>query len=115
VVSAIGGAMMVVPAAYLLARRRSTRPIFEVPVTFEIGDAGVTLRTAARETLVRWEGVVSVAETRALIVIKTTGDLRLTLPLRSVGSPEALQAVRDELRRRVPPLAGVVDAPGVAS
>ena len=111
----IGGAMMIVPAAYLFARRRSTRPIFDVPVTFEIGDAGITLRTAARETLVRWEGVIAVAETRRLIVLKTTGELRPTLPLRCVPSPQALQAVRDELRRRVPPLAGVVDAPGVAA
>lgn len=112
---AIGAALLVVPLAYLHARKRSPRPLYETPATLEFGNDGVTLRTAVKELTVSWEGVVAFAETRTLLVLKTAGDLRLVLPMRAIGSPELVQAARTELRRRVPPLASVATDRGLAA
>jgi hypothetical protein len=116
VLTAIGGAMVVVPAAYLLARRRSARPVFDdVPFTLDLDDAGVTLRTAHKELLVKWDGVAAVAETPTLFVLKTVGDLRVIVPARAAGSPSGVQSLREELRRRVVPIAAVAHFTGVAA
>jgi hypothetical protein len=112
---AMGAALLVVPTSYLVARKRSARPLYETPATLEFGEDGVTLRTPVKELVVEWDGIVAVAETRSLLVLKTAGDLRLVLPLRAIGSPELVQAARDELRRRVPPLAAVATITGVAA
>ena len=115
ILAAIGGAMIVVPLAYLIARKRSARPMFDTPATLEIGDAGVTLRTPDKELVVAWDGIIAVAETRTLVILKTASDLRLLVPRRCIPSPEAAQSLRDELRRRVPPLAAVAMRMGVAA
>ena len=105
---AIGAALILVPAAYLLARRRSTRATSdEAPVTVRLDDAGITLVTAAKELRVKWGGIIAVGETRSLLVLKTAGDLRLIIPRRAIPSAEALQQLREEFIRRVPPMASV--------
>lgn len=85
----------------------------EAPVTLALGDAGVTLRTAHKELLVKWDGVAAVARTPTLFVFKTVGDLRLLLPLRAVGGGQDVRHLEVELRRFVPPLAAV--APSTSS
>ena len=116
VVSAVGGAMVIGPAAYVLARRRSERPICaDAAVTVMLDETGVTLRTAYKELAVTWDGIAAFAETPTLFVLKTAGDLRLIIPLRSAGSGRAEQWVREELRRLVVPLATAVQPMGVAA
>jgi hypothetical protein len=102
---AIGGATCVCPVAYALALRRSPRPLHDRPVSFRLDDAGITLRSEAKDLSIARDGVVAVVELRKVFVIKTVGDLRLVLPKRACASPEAADALGDLLRRRVPSLA----------
>jgi hypothetical protein len=116
VLVAVGGAMIVVPVSYSLARRRSARPVGDdasVTVTFD--DDAVTLRTARKQLRVKWEGVAAVAESRTLFVLKTVGDVRVIVPKRAAGSPAAVDWLRGELRRRVLPMATVAYPMGVAA
>ena len=117
VLVAVGGAMVVVPIAYLLALRRSARPLVAQSIRVDLGDDFITLRLPSKELTVSWQGVVAFAETRHVFVLKTLGDLRLALPKRAVpgvaDSPAAVDALRELLRRRVTPFAGVAgEVPG---
>src|SRR5687768_804037 len=62
--TAIGGAMVVVPLVYLHGLRRSARPVIEQTVRIDLGDDYLTLRTDVKELSIAWQGVVAVAETR---------------------------------------------------
>ena len=113
---AIGGAMVVVPLVYLLGLRRSARPVAARPVRVELGDDGLAVRLPGKELSVTWAGVVAVAETRHLFVLKTVGDLRLALPKRAApgfaDAPAAsADALRNLLRSRIPPMAEVAANP----
>lgn len=113
--TAIGGAMVVVPLVYLLGLRRAARPVIDQAVRVDLGDEGLTVRLSARELTLAWDGVVALAETRRLFVLKTVGDLRLALPKRAApGFDEApglaAEALRDLLRRRIAPVAAVAPA-----
>jgi len=117
VLVAVGGAMVVVPISYLVALRRSARPLVEQTVRVDLGDDFITLRLPSKELTVSWQGVVAFAETRHVFVLKTLGDLRLALPKRAVpgfaDSPAAVDALRELLRRRVAPFAGIAgETPG---
>ena len=108
--TAIGGAMVVVPLVYLHGLRRSARAVIEQTVRIDLGDDCLTVRTAAKELSVAWQGVVAVAETRRLFVLKTLGDLRLALPKRAAPGfadepVQSTDALRELLRRRVTPIA----------
>ena len=108
--TAIGGAMVVVPLVYLHGLRRSTRAVIEQTVRIDLGDDCLTVRTDAKELSLAWQGVVAMAETRRLYVLKTLGDLRLALPKRArpgfAETPiQSADALRDLLRRRVTPIA----------
>jgi hypothetical protein len=105
ITATIGGAMFVVPLTYLLGVRRSTRALHDHPVTLDLADDRLTLRAPSKELTLDWTGVVAVAETSNVFVLKTLGDLRLTLPKQALGSPEDVDALRKLLRQRVPPLA----------
>ena len=108
--AAVGGAMYFVPLTYLLGVRRSARPLHEDPVTMTLADEGITLDAPSKQLRVSWQGVVAVAETRRVFVLKTLGDLRLTLPKRALDTPERVDALREFLRLRVPPLAQALSA-----
>ena len=119
VLAAIGAAMIVVPLAYLTAQRHSSRPVVEAAVRVDLAGDLLTLRLPLKELAVEWEGVVAVAETRNLFVLKTLGDLRIVLPKR--GAPgfadepsAAAETLRELLRRRVTPLADLAAAPSPA-
>ena len=102
---AVGGAMYFVPLTYLLGVRRSARPLHNDLVTLVLDDDGLTLDAPAKQLRLSWAGVVAVAETRRVFVLKTLGDLRLTLPKRALDTPERTDLLRELLRLRVPPLA----------
>jgi len=102
---AVGGTMYFVPLTYLLGVRRSARPLHDDPVTLVLHDDGLTLDAPSKQLHLSWAGVVAVAETRRVFVLKTLGDLRLTLPKRALDTPERTDALREMLRLRVPPLA----------
>ena len=110
--TAIGGAMVVVPLVYLLGLRRAARPVIDQAVRVDLGDECLTVRLPAKELTLTWDGVVAFAETRHLFVLKTVGDLRLAVPKRAApGFDEtpglAADALRDLLRRRIAPVATV--------
>lgn len=111
--TAVGGAMVVVPLVYVLGVRRSARPVIDQRVRVHLGEDAVTVRLPHKELSLSWQGAVAVAETRNLFVLKTLGDLRLSLPKRGVpgfaDSPDAaVRALRDRLQSKIPPLAAVV-------
>ena len=102
---AVGAAMYFVPLTYLLGVRRSARPLHDDPVTLVLDDDGLTLDAPSKQLRLSWAGVVAVAETRRVFVLKTLGDLRLALPKRALDTPERTDLLRELLRLRVPPLA----------
>ena len=110
--TAIGGAMVVVPLVYLFGLRNSARPVIDTPLRIDLGDDFLTLRLPSKDLIVAWQGVVAVAETRNLFVLKTLGDLRLALPKRAAPGygddpVRSVDSLRDLLRRRVAPMAQV--------
>jgi hypothetical protein len=107
IVAALGGAVYVVPLAYVLGMRRSTRPVHDVPVTVGLDERGVSIHSAVKDFSLAWDGVVGVSESRRLFVLKTVSDLRLVLPKRAMEEAADLDALRAVLRQYVPPLAGV--------
>ena len=106
-VAGLAAACYVVPLAYLIGLRRSQRPLHERPATVSLTDAGLALRTDAKELSADWSGVVAMAETRNLFVFRTMGDLRLTLPKRALGDVEAVNDLRGFLHLHIAPLADV--------
>ena len=102
---AVGGAMYFVPLTYLLGVRRSARPLHDDPVTLRLDDDGLTLDAPSKQLHLSWAGVVAFTETRRVFILKTLGDLRLTLPKRALDTPERTDALRELLRHRVLPLA----------
>ena len=111
--TAIGGAMVIVPLVYLHGLRRSKRPVIEQTVRVDLDDEALTLRLPAKDLTLAWTGVVAFAETKDLFVLKTVGDLRLSLPKRAIpGFADApvrsADDLRNLLRRRVTPLAEAV-------
>ena len=113
--TAIGAAMVVVPLAYLLALRRSNRPVIDQTVRVDLGEDFLTLKLPSRQLTIAWHGVIAFAETRNAFVLKMLGDLRLSLPKRATpgfnDSPRAVEGLRNLLRRRIAPLADAVGAP----
>lgn len=106
--AAIGLHGCVIPVLCLLRARRSTRPVSPIPVTASLADDGVTLTTAAKEFTLAWAGVVAVAETPNLFVLKAPGDFRLPLPKRALPSADAAARLRELLHSHVPPLANAL-------
>jgi hypothetical protein len=109
VVAGLGAIFYAAPLAYLLGRRRSLLPIHPGATSVHLDDTGLTLRTGDRQFTTLWTGVVALAETKSVFVLKTMGDLRLTLPKRAAGEPERIDYLRSFLRRHVTPLAEVAD------
>jgi hypothetical protein len=110
IVAALGGALYVVPLAYVLGMRRSARPVHDGPVTVRLDEDAVTVRSATKDFSLRWDGVVAVAETPRLFVLKTVSDLRLSLPKRVVDEPADVDALRGVLQERIPAMAGVAES-----
>ena len=110
IVTALGGALYVVPLAYVIGMRRSARPVHEGPLTVSLDERGVTIGSTAKDFSLAWQGVVAVSESRRLFVLKTVGDLRLALPKRALEEAEDVDALRNLLRQRVPAMAGVAAA-----
>jgi hypothetical protein len=98
----------VIPTLLLLRARNSSRPVSPLPVTVLLADDGLTLRTTAKQFTLAWDGLVAVAETPALFVLKTVGDLRLPLPKRALPSPDGVAQLRTMLHARVAPLAAAL-------
>jgi hypothetical protein len=105
----LGAIVYAIPLAYLLGRRRSPLPLHEKPASLRLDEAGLTLRSGDKEFTTLWPGVVALAETKNVFVLKTIGDLRLTIPKRAAGEPERIDFLRSLLRRHVTPLAAVAD------
>jgi hypothetical protein len=108
VMATIGLLSCLIPTLLLLRARNSSRPVSPLPVTIFLADDGLTLRTTAKQFTLAWDGLVAVAETPALFVVKTVGDLRLPLPKRALPSPDAVAQLRTMLHARVAPLACAV-------
>ena len=110
VTAGLGAALFVIPLAFVLGQRSAARPYHDKPVTAILDESGVTLRTDARELHLAWDGVVAVAETKNLFVLKTLSDLRLTLPKRALrdyfGDDRGrIDDLRHALQHRVTPVA----------
>ena len=110
IIASLGGALYVIPLAYVFGVRRSDRPVHDAPVTVALDEQGMTIRSPAKEFSLAWDGVVAVSETPRLFVLKTVSDLRLALPKRALDEPADVDALRDALRQHVPAMAGVVAA-----
>ena len=110
IIAALGGALYVVPLAYVIGVRRSARPVHESAVTIALDEQGVTVRSPAKDFSLAWDGVVTVSESRRLFILKTVGDLRLALPKRALEEAEDVDELRTLLKQRVPAMAGVVPA-----
>ena len=111
----LGAIVYAIQLAYMLGRRRSPLPLHEKPASLRLDEAGLTLRSGDKKFTTLWPGVVALAETKNVFVLKTIGDLRLTIPKRAAGEPERVDFLRSFLQRHVTPLAGVADpAPPVA-
>jgi hypothetical protein len=108
IIAALGGAAYVVPLAYVLGMRRSARPVHDGPVKVSLDERGVTIRSAAKEFSLAWDGVVAVSESPRLFVLKTVSDLRLTFPKRALEEVADVDALRGVLQERVPAMAGVM-------
>jgi hypothetical protein len=72
-----------------------------MPQTFETGDDGVELSSAAVSTRWKWEAFVGLDETTSLFVLRLPRDLRLIVPKRALQHPGELDAFRETLRSRV--------------
>ena len=107
IIAALGGALYVIPLAYVLGVRRSARPVHDAPVSVSLNDRGVTVRSDAKDFSLGWDGVVAVSESPRLFVLKTVSDLRLALPKRVFEEPADVDALRGVLQERVPAMAGV--------
>lgn len=112
-VAFLGATVYVVVAAYVVGRQYAARPFHDKPATALLTGSGLTVRTDAREFSVTWPGVVAVAETKSLFVLKTVGDLRLVLPKRALldrfGDDHGrLDSLRQALATHVTPLASAV-------
>jgi hypothetical protein len=105
----LGAILYSIPLAYLLGRRRSPLPLHDKPASLRLDDVGLTVRTGDKEFTTLWPGVVALAETKNVFVLKTIGDLRLTIPKRAAGEPERVDFLRSLLRRHVTPLAAVAE------
>jgi hypothetical protein len=104
-VTALGAIFYVVPLAYFLGMRRSARPVHAAPVTVGLDEAGLTVRSKAKEFALAWDGVVAVCETPRLFVLKTVGDVKLALPKRALEEPADVDALGSALRQYVPAMA----------
>ena len=107
-VAGLAAACYVIPLAYLLGLRRSDRLLHDKPATVSLTDTGLILRTETKELSTEWSGVVAMAETRNVFVLKTMGDLRLTLPKRALRDIEVVNELRGFLHLHITPLAEVV-------
>lgn len=103
----LGACVFAIPLAFLIGRQRSALPINADPVTVMLDEAGMTLRSKYKEFELCWDGVVAVAELKNVFVLKTIGDLRLTLPKRALQDQRGVAALREVLRHYVPPMAEV--------
>lgn len=120
VFAAVGAAMVLIPLVYLFAQRGSARPVIEQSVRIDLAADVLVVSAPSKELAVEWRGVVAVAETRNLFVLRTLGDLRVVLPKRGVRgfaeSQAGVDELRELLRQRVTPMADVArpeaSAPG---
>jgi len=115
VLAGTGLLLCLVTTITLVRARRSLRPVNPERVALHLGDQGLTLRTPSKEFSLAWDGVVAVAETPNLFVLKTPGDLRLALPKRALATPDALAELRAAIHSRVAPLATPLDGGGGAT
>jgi hypothetical protein len=107
IIAALGAAAYVVPLAYVFGMRRSARPVHDAPITVGLDEHGVSIRSAAKDFSLAWDGVVAVSESPRLFVLKTVSDLRLVLPKRALEQAAGVDALRGVLEERVPAMAEV--------